>query len=273
MQLKTARLFSDLRIAVVLLCLLLASTSLAAERDGEVLYQVSTIDALLAGVYDPVAQVGDVLMHGDFGLGTFADLDGELIALDGVAHQAASDGQVRPMPGATGTPFMAVTEFAPDQSFRLEGPLDLEAFQAQLVQRFAGRNMIYAVKAEGRFAQIRYRSVPPQQKPYAPLAEVVREQALFEQQDVDGVLVGFWCPSFVEGINVPGFHLHFLSADRARGGHVIDLRLTHAKVELDQTPGWHIALPQIQEYLSASLESDRSAELKAVEQGPAGADD
>ncbi|MEA1050054.1 acetolactate decarboxylase [Lamprobacter modestohalophilus] len=266
MNLNKASRLLRLRIAAVLISTLFASSLLAEERRDEVLYQVSTIDALLAGVYDSAATVGDLLKHGGFGLGTFAALDGELIALDGVVYQAASDGQVRTMPPETGTPFMAVTEFAADQAFVLSEPLDLKAFEAQLEQRFPSRNMIYAIKAVGRFAQIRYRSVPRQQRPYAPLAEVAREQVLFDQQDIDGTLIGFWCPSFCAGINVPGFHLHFLSADRAHGGHVLGFSLQHAEVELDHTRGWEIALPAIADYLDANLDSDRSAELYSVEQ-------
>jgi len=267
MQQKKSSLCLRSRGIGALLCMLITGSLLAEERRDEVLYQVSTIDALLAGVYDGAASLGDLLKQGDFGIGTFEALDGELIALDGVVYQAASDGRIRRMPAETETPFMAVTWFAPDQVFAFSDPVDFEAFKAQLEQRFPSRNMIYAIKAEARFAQIRYRSVPRQQKPYAPLAEVTREQLLFEQRDIDGTLVGFWCPSFVEGINVPGFHLHFLSADRAHGGHVLDFRMVRGSVELDDTSGWEIALPIIPGYLDAHLEIDRSAELHAVEQG------
>lgn len=259
-----------LRIVGAFACTLVAGSLPAEEHNDEVLYQVSTIDALLAGVYDSVTTVGALIKRGDFGIGTFAALDGELIALDGVVYQAGSDGQVRRMPPKTGTPFMAVTAFASDQTFTISGPVDFEAFQIQLEQRFPSRNLIYAVKAEGRFAQIHYRSVPRQQRPYAPLAEVAQEQVTFEQRDIDGTLIGFWCPSFVEGINVPGFHLHFLSADRAHGGHVLDFSMMQTSVELDHTSGWDIQLPTSPDYLEANLDSDRSAELQSVERDKPG---
>lgn len=254
------------RLITALLLAIVAGNAPAHEPANDILYQVSTIDALLAGVYDSVAPVGEVLDHGGFGIGTFEALDGELIALDGVVYQAASDGAVNRMPRSTGTPFMAVTRFSADQRFQLAGPLDFEAFQTRLKARFPSRNLFYAIHADSGFEHIRYRSVAPQTKPYAPLAEVVRQQVVFDQQDIAGTLIGFWCPQFAQGINVPGFHLHFLSADRRHGGHVLGFTLNQADVRIDYTEGWEIMLPTTPAYLQADLEADRTAELHAVEQ-------
>lgn len=253
------------------LCLAGFSGNLAAhDPETDQLYQVSTIDALLAGVYDQAATVGEVLAHGDFGIGTFDGLDGELIALGGTVFQAAIDGSVNVMPVTAGTPFMAVTWFEPDQRFALKGPLDWAAFQLAVARRFPSRNLFYAIYAEGQFEQIRYRSVGRQQPPYRPLAEVARDQVIFEQRNIRGSLIGFWLPDFTKGLNIPGFHLHFLSEDRKHGGHVLGFRLAQAVVELDQTSGWSVRLPEDPAYLEADLERDRSAQLHAVEQAPSG---
>lgn len=240
----------------------------SAHAESDRLYQVSTIDALLAGVYDGVAEIGAVLEHGGFGLGTFAGLDGELIALDGVVYRAASDGRIDPVPDETETPFIAVTDFAPDQQFALPA-LDLAGFRRRLEQRFPSANLIYAIKAEGEFQRIRYRSIARQHEPYRPLAEVARDQRVFEQDAIAGTLVGFWCPAFTQGLNVPGLHLHFLSADRRHGGHVLGFASTGLEVEIDHTAGWEIAFPSSPAYLDADLGRDRSAELNAVEQSKA----
>jgi acetolactate decarboxylase len=267
----------EVSIAFLLLAALLdgfcAGTASAQQHHRDLLYQVSTIDALLAGVYDGVATVGEVLERGGFGIGTFEGLDGELIALDGVVYQAASNGSVNRMPPDTRTPFMAVTHFLADQQLTMTGPLDIAGFQAQIQARLPSRNLFYAIHADAGFAHIRYRSVARQDKPYAPLVELVREQAIFEQRDVAGTLIGFWCPAFAKGLNVPGFHLHFLSADRKHGGHVLGFTLEQAEVRVDHTDAWEIALPATPAYLKADLQGDRSAELHAVEQArPAKAD-
>jgi acetolactate decarboxylase len=250
-------------------CSSLAGEAAVGASAEDQLYQVSTIDALLAGVYDRAASVGELLQYGDFGIGTFDALDGELIALDGIVYRADSDGRVEAVPPETGTPFMAVTRFAPDDDgLRLSAPVDFAAFQEQLVQRFPSPNLIYAIKADGHFDWIRYRSVPRQQRPYPPLAAISDQQALFEQRGIEGSLIGFWCPPFVAGLNVPGFHLHFLSADRKHGGHLLDFEGARLAVGLDHTSSWQLVLPTLPSYLEADLESDRSAELHRVEKTP-----
>lgn len=171
------------RLAV--LALLVAASAQAAE-DRDTLYQVSTIDALLAGVYEPAARVGDVLSHGDFGLGTFEALDGELILLDGQVYRASADGTVSRVPPTVGTPFMAVTRFDTDRTFDAPPGLDFPAFKAWMEGELPSRNIPYALRVKGRFARIGFRSVPKQTQPYPPLTEVSKQQKLFELKDVSG---------------------------------------------------------------------------------------
>jgi acetolactate decarboxylase len=153
----------------------------------------------------------------------------------------------------------------------LDAP-DLESFAAfsqWLEGQLPSRNIAYAVRVDGRFANIRYRSVARQQRPFPPLVEVTRNQAVFERQEVDGTLMGFWCPDFMNGVNVAGLHLHFLSADRRHGGHVLDMSLAEAKVGIDDTNGWDVQLPMVPAYLNADLGADNGGDLNSAEQGGA----
>lgn len=253
------------RYFVMLACMIALSAQAGDDRDT--LYQVSTIDALLTGVYDPLASIRDVLPHGDVGLGTFADLDGELILLDGQVYQAAADGQVKPLSPDIGTPFIAVTHFDADQTLDLVPGQDYAAFKTWLEGQFPSRNLAYAIRVDGTFQHIRFRSVPRQEKPYQPLAAVAAQQTVFERESITGTLIGFWCPAFMQGVNVPGFHLHFLSADRQHGGHVLDFTLAQGRVQLDRTNGWAVQLPLEPAFLSTTLGQDQGAALHAVEQG------
>ena len=47
------------------------------------LFQVSTSAALVEGLYQGSVRVSRLLRHGDFGVGTFVDLDGEMVVLEG----------------------------------------------------------------------------------------------------------------------------------------------------------------------------------------------
>jgi acetolactate decarboxylase len=193
-----------------------------------------------------------------------------MIVFDGSIYQAAFDGSLNLMPPSTGTPFMAVTRFEPDRVLDVPAPLGYPAFKQWLEDQLPSRNIAFAVQVDGRFANIRFRSIARQEKPFPPLVEVTRRQAVFERQGVAGTLIGFWCPAFARGVNVPGLHLHFLSADRRRGGHVLDFALEAGTARLDDTNGWSIRLPTVPAYLKAVLSGDRNGELHAVEQGNAG---
>ena len=77
----------------VLLLVAVCVTASAQTFDREVLVQTSTIDALLDGVYDGELTYAELSRYGDFGIGTFEGLDGEMIAFDGAIWQVKSDGK------------------------------------------------------------------------------------------------------------------------------------------------------------------------------------
>ena len=90
------------------------------EIDQEVIYQVSTIDALLQGSCEGTMTFGEVKKHGDFGIATFDSLDGEMIALGGDFYQIKADGQVVAVTDDMTTPFGSVTFFSQDCTFPID---------------------------------------------------------------------------------------------------------------------------------------------------------
>ena len=54
------------------------------------LYQVSTATALVEGIYQGAVRVATLREHGDLGLGTFENLDGEMVIVDGHFGPAGS---------------------------------------------------------------------------------------------------------------------------------------------------------------------------------------
>jgi acetolactate decarboxylase len=235
-----------------------------------VAFQYSTIDALLDGNYDRGMTFAELARHGDFGLGTFDALDGEMIEIRGRVMQVRSDGHVYPVPADARTPFSAVTFFKPDASNTLRGPLTYRQMQ-ELLDAMRGRNdgHAFAFAITGRFSHLRARSVPRQSPPYARLADVVKRQAVFDMNDVAGTLVGFWFPENLRHMNVPGYHFHFVSSDESAGGHVLDLTLAEGKVEMQELSCVEIALPErapsTQPSPTGKPVGDREHELESVE--------
>ncbi|HEX3001225.1 MAG TPA: acetolactate decarboxylase, partial [Methanoregula sp.] len=213
-----------------------------AFADHDTLYQVSTIDALMLGVYDGVTPIRDLKNRGDFGIGTFDALDGEMIVLDGIVYQAKADGRILSVPDTLTTPFATVTYFDADRSINTKNPMNLSVFTSSMEEQLPTGNMIYAVRMHGTFPVMKVRSVPAQQEPYQVLSEAVKNQSVYTFSGTTGTIVGFYTPAFFKGVNVPGFHLHYLSDDRTAGGHILDFTLpADTLVEYDITPGFGMA--------------------------------
>ena len=228
--------------------------------------QISTIDALLAGVYDGHTACSELLQYGDTGIGTFDKLDGEMVISEGVIYQVRADGNVYRSTPDQQTPFASVTDFKADRSLEVSAQTNMPQFLDSITKLSNSPNSFYAVKAHGTFSYMKTRSVPAQQKPYPPLVEAAKSQSIFEMQNVSGTIVGFYCPPYVKGINVTGFHLHFLTDDKKRGGHILDFTMQNGKAEIDLCSRFVMLLPEDQSaFQQVDLSADRTEELEQVE--------
>ena len=255
------RMFRFLGLVSVLLisCLCFAG-------DEDVLFQVSTIGALLQGCYDGEVTFAELARHGDFGLGTFNAVDGEMIAVDGDYYRVRADGQVAAVSDACKTPFAAVTFFESDKTITLDREVDYQGLQDYIDGQLATENIFYAIRIEGFFKYIKARSIPAQQKPYPPLVSVVENQsAFFEFHNVEGILAGFRCPGYVKEINVPGYHLHFITEDRKAGGHLLECLTGKVKIDIDYTAKLFLHLPASREFYLMDLNSQKKGALEKVE--------
>ena len=167
-------------IGALLSVIILASLPCAQCADDDVLFQVSTIDALLQGVLDGFFTFEDLKTHGDFGIGTFDSLDGEMIALDGDYYQVKADGVAYPVQSNMTSPFSTVTYFQVDQTVAVQNASNFTELSRQLDEELPSRNAFYAVRIDGTFPYIKTRSVPKQGKPYPRLADAVKNQSVFE---------------------------------------------------------------------------------------------
>jgi acetolactate decarboxylase len=205
--------------------------------------QASILDALLASKFDGCLTCGELLEHGDLGHGTFHQMDGEMIVVDGVVYQAKTDGKVyTPGPEMT-TPFATVCHFSPDETWQIDSPCDLDAIKQMIDKKATNQNVFCAVRVDGTFSKMKTQVLPKQSKPYPPVIDVVKACPHFETEAVSGSIVGVRCPPYVKGINDPGYHLHFVSDDRTKGGHVLECTIESGACSIDICSNHHVILP------------------------------
>jgi acetolactate decarboxylase len=228
------------------------------------LYLCAPVNALVEGIYNENILLSEVKKHGDFGLGTFDNLDGEMVMLDGKTFQVTGDGYVSQVDDHVSTPFACVTFYQTHSTDESSQPMDYEAFQQWLYSLLLSRNMFYAIRIEGLFSHVKVRSVPKQEC-YRPLVDVAREQPVFNFYNVKGTLAGFFTPSFMSSLNVPGLHLHFLSDDLTQGGHLLECSTINISAGIQFINKLELSLPTTLEYLTWNFSRDITGDLKKAE--------
>ncbi|MDP8212701.1 MAG: acetolactate decarboxylase [Candidatus Zapsychrus exili] len=239
--------------------------SQAQSVDRDVIFQNSTIDALLDGIYDGDITFAALKNRGDFGIGTFDALDGEMIGVDGKFYQIKTDGIAYPVDDEAITPFAVVTFFDLDKTVLLDDVTNISSLKQYIDEFLPTDNIFYAIKIEGVFDYIKTRSVPRQDKPYKKLIEVVKDQVVFEFEKAEGTIIGFRAPAFVKGVNVPGYHFHFITKDKKAGGHLLECSMKDIKVEIDETLAFSLVLPESEDFYKLDLEEDKKEALHTVE--------
>lgn len=231
----------------------LADVPFAIADGAKTAFQAGVLTALMEGVFEGDTTFADLGKHGDMGIGTFNGLDGEMAAVDGVFYRIKLDGTATPALGGDTTPFATVARFSPDKKIML-GPVDgFKALTAQLDKELPTQNIVYAVRIDGLFTHVKARSVPGYQRPYPKLTDIVKTQSHLPYENVEGTLVGFRFPEYAKGVNVSGWHLHFLTKDRKRGGHVLDIRFEKAVVGLVYLDGFSVELQKGGDLYGAKL--------------------
>ena len=207
------------------------------------LFQVSTVTGLERGLFYPVTTVGQMKQHGNTGVGAFEGMDGELLIIDGQAYNAMYDGKVVPVGDNSPIVYGAAAFLNADRTASLQNVASYEQLQQSLEKLLPNRNIFYVFKIQATFNSLKVRSTAKQEKPYPGLAVVVKNQSTFEFKNIKGTLLGFRCPAYIQGIYAPGFHLHFISDDRQKGGHVLEANLAEATAQIGYLSQMHLLLP------------------------------
>ncbi len=231
------------------------------------IYLCAPINAIVEGIYEEKIPIAEVRKHGDFGLGTFDHLDGEMVMLEGNTYQITSAGLVHKVEEEALTPFSCVTFYQPVRHAELKGETSHEGFLEWIRRLLPSPNIYYAIRIDGVFDYIKARSVPKQEcyQTCPPLVEVADKQPVFHFADIEGTLAGFFTPEFMGSINVPGLHLHFLSRDVNRGGHLLECRPRGVRVGVQFIYTLELALPRSLDYLSWDFRRDIRQDLNRAE--------
>ena len=268
-------------LALAMLCMMVLSSCAPAGESAvvqdmtnkDVLYQVALLQSLVQGYYDGIVTVGELKQHGDTGIGTFEGVNGEMIVLDGIVYQAVADGSIAIPSDEETVPFSNVTFFDTDETLTLSGIADMAALQdtmSSVVNRL-GANCFYLVKIEGTFDSIMVRSEYKQEKPYRALdVALAEDQTEFAYENISGTIVGLYCPDYMGGLNTTGWHFHFITEDRTRGGHVLQVSIADAEAAFDMTDGFEMALSRNAVFQDMELAKDVDEAIHRAETATTG---
>lgn len=245
-----------------------ASGSEAESGNKDTMFQVSLLQGLTEGDFDGSVSAAEYKTMGDTGIGTFDGLNGELVMLDGKIFRAAGDGSVEEVDDSETIPFGNTSFFEADSTQEISDVGSYEELQDILNDSVheLGANYFYVVRIDGSFSEMHVRSELKQEKPYVTINEALeKDQKEFDYKDIEGTMVGIYCPSFMSQLNNVGWHFHFVSDDRSKGGHVFELKVKDAEIGMDFTDDYKVVLPDSEKFQETDFSIDRSADVKKAE--------
>jgi len=240
----------------------------ANNANTKTLFQISTLQALMQGYYYPVSTVKELKENGTLGIGCFEAVNGELIMLDGVVYQAIYDGSILVPDDSTTIPYATVTVFNSDINTELENITSIDNLKEQLdsIVNKNGRNLFYFVRIDGAFDKLTYRSEYAQKEPYKPLAKAMEtDQTFFNAENETGTIVGLYCPDFMDKLNSPGWHFHYINSSKKNGGHLLEVSAKKAAVQMNKKTNIEMKLSEKENFQKLPLSKDMSKDIHEVE--------
>jgi acetolactate decarboxylase len=229
--------------AVLVAVVLFAAFYALTLPEQNTLYQVSPFNVLAAGNFEGNTTYSELAKHGDFGIGTLNDLNGEMIAINGKFYQIPTDGAPREIGSSEETPYATITFFSSDYTFQVANVSSYSQLALEINSTLPNYNAIYAIKVHGFFSFAETRSVSIQTKPYPTLWDAVENQTVFNLNDVSATAVGFFFPDSMNGVDYVGYHLHLLTDNYSAGGHLLECTIESATVEIDQINNYRLLIP------------------------------
>jgi acetolactate decarboxylase len=234
-------------------------------QEAKKIFQYASINSLMQGYYDGHITLGELKKHGDFGIGTYNTLDGEMILVENVFYRSQIDGSLKVVDDTTHTPFAVITNFKADAERQIDLDYDYNKLAEYIDSLLPNKNRFFAVRIDGCFDYVKLRTVPKQSKPYKKLMEIVKTQPTFELHQVKGIMVGYRFPEFAKGFGVPKYHFHFISLEKNMGGHVLQCSGFKGKLSMDYIEDLELKIPNDEEFSKLQLGDEQATEIKRIQ--------
>ncbi len=246
------------KLIFIFTLLLLATSgnkSISQNKFSKTVYQTSPISALFNGFDNDSFTIAQIKKHGDFGLGTFNGVNGEMIILDGKVYRADYKGDISLPDNSWQSPFVTEIYFHADTSISLKDTLSLSSLENFINKIFPSKNIICAIKIEGLFNNVKYRSEKKQTAGYKDLTEVLKHQFTYIMNNIKGTMVGFYYPDYLKAVNAAGYHFHFISSDKKSGGHILSLMTKNIKIQIEFVKNIEIRVPSTEGFYKMNLQN------------------
>lgn len=208
------------------------------------LYQYGIAESFLGGLFRGGLPVSELKKNGNFGIAAPNLVDGEVIMYQGKVYQTRSNGKTTLMSDTARVPLAFVCFFKPDTSFRISQALSQKQLEEQIEHYLKNKNGVYAIRISGLFDRIKTRAFyPVTTEPFPPIASLIAGQKTFEMAQQQGTIFGYKVPPYLKGLNIAGYHFHFLANDFEKGGHVLDFLVKDAVVEIALMKALKLQIP------------------------------
>ena len=171
----------------------------------------------------------------------------------------------------TGVPFASVAPMTSPLEYAIGSAENIDELKKLLtlkIEEGFGLNSMHVIRIDGSFSRISARSEKGTHAHHVTLKDALSvTQKSFVFENVKGSLVCVYYPDYMDGINAAGWHLHFISDDRTKGGHVFELSMEQGTAKAARLTAIEIAFPSDPAFDTYALKDLPDSDIKTVEQG------
>jgi len=217
-------------------------------------HQYAPTVGLLNSIYTGNQTPEEMVAKGNMGIGTVNDLDGELIAVDGVVYAIDAAGGITKAPKELESPNMTMINFQPKTTIEIKNIQSLKDLDKALKSQATSKNSFYAYRIKGTFPYLKMASAHKVEDEDVSLFEYLDTRVMYTRENIKGTLVGLYTPEYLGNVVIPGLHFHFLSDDIKLGGHLEGIKFDTMTVEVQEINQLNLSLPEVEKFRNKDLQ-------------------